>query len=148
MIVLYVLTGSEIDIRDRLLGYSPIVPMEVSLIRVKKIYKKVPKVLMQGYVFIDCDVDETKYYSLRNTTGVIKVLNFKEPIPKVERDYIVSMGQGMIKPHIIDSCGNVINGFFKDYPLIKVCKRQRRAVFEIFLLGKKHRVSVSAVFTT
>lgn len=146
MIVLYVLTGSETDVREQLIQFNPILPMEVPYMRINRVWTRVPHVLMPGYLFLDTDIDDHEYHRIKDAPGVIKVLNHRTPLPQEEAEMIRGMKDVMLEPHEIDAAGNVVKGFFQTENLKAVHKRQRRAVFEIRLMNKKTKVTVSATF--
>ena len=146
MIVLHVLTGSEADVREKLFEFTPVLPMELRELRLNRVWTKVPRVVMPGYLFLDTDLDVRGYYRVKDTPGVIRVLNFADPLPDQEAETIRNMASDMLAPHVIDAAGNVVKGFFRTEDLIAVHKRQRRAVFTIRLMNRKQAVTVSATF--
>ncbi len=146
MIVLHILTGKETEVRERLIEFSPILPMENELLRLQGIWTKVPRVLMPGYLFLDQELTDHEYYRVKDTLGVIRVLNHRDPLPAGEAENVRSMNDNVLEPHIIDAEGRVVKGFFQTEDLIAVHKRQRRAVFAIRLMNRKTTVTVSATF--
>lgn len=146
MIVLHVLTGCEMDVRERLIEYKPILPMEHRLMRINRVWTNVPRVVMPGYVFLDVNINDDEYYRVRDVSCVIRLLNYHDPLPADEAATIRQMAHTMLEPHVIDAQGKVVSGFFKTENLIAVYKRQRRAVFTIRLLNRKTTVTVSATF--
>ena len=146
MIVLHVLTGSEADIREKLIEFAPVLPMELRELRLNRVWTKVPRVVMPGYLFLDHDLNVHEYYRVKETPGVIRVLNFTDPLPDNEAEMIRNMACEMLAPHVIDGEGNVVQGFFQTEDLIAVHKRQRRAVFAVRLMNRRQTVTVSATF--
>lgn len=146
MIVLHVLTGNEAEVREKLMEFAPTLPMEMRELRLNRVWTKVPRVVMPGYLFLDIDIDVREYYRIKETPGVIRVLNYADPLPDKEAETIRNMASDMLVPHVIDTAGNVVKGFFQTEDLIAVHKRQRRAVFTIRLMNRKTTVTVSATF--
>ncbi len=147
MIILHVATGREFELRERLQEYAPLVPITAKLLRVGGTWKSESYgALIPGYLFLDCAVDVQDYYRIMNTTGVIRALNYNDPLPEREAQDVRVWAQAVIEPHVIDAAGNVREGIFPTGALKKMLKRQRRAVFEIMLNGRKQDVTVSAEF--
>ncbi len=146
MTALHVLTGMEAGAREKLLSFAPILPMELCWMRRAGVWEREARVLMPGYLFLDTALNDYAYYRAKDTPGVIKILNYPAPLPEEEAAVIRRMAGGMMGPHVIDAAGNVAEGFFAKETPVAVHKRQRRAVFEMRLLGKKTRVTVSATF--
>lgn len=146
MIVLHVLTGKEAEIREQLWGFSPLLPMGMWEMRLKRVWTPIPHVVMPGYLFLDTGLTDHDYYRVKNVPGVIRVMNHKDPLIDEEAEMIRRMERDMIEPHVIDAAGKVVKGFFQTEDLIAVHKRQHRAVFAIRLRNKKTTVTVSATF--
>ncbi len=146
MIVLHICTGKEAELRERLMKYIPLLPMEMQYMRRQGVWVKEAKVLMPGYLFLDTELSDADYYRVKEAPSVLRVMNYGDPLPGDEAENIRKMAAAMMEPHEIDNDGSVVRGYFDTADLIAVHKRQRRAVFSIRLMGRRQTVTVSAVF--
>lgn len=152
MYVLHVTTGEERSIADDLrnMGYETIVPETETIIRRKRELARVMTVLMPGYVFASGDVDEETYYDIVGVSGVIRILNFGEPL--CDEDVATVMRLAGMRDALRvrkqdDGSYVILDGVLAGHEssLVSVDRRQHRAMLRVDLMGRPVDIQVSAV---
>lgn len=150
MFVIYVQTGREDEVLYRLrrLGYSAYVPKRVLKQRRKGVCYQIPQILFTGYVFINRDRILTEdYYKIRSIDGVVNFLSYSFPLSEAEEKYIEGLCNGgeeigISKGVLADGKLRITEGFLKQYEhkIVEYSRRQHRAIVELTLYGKPHRI--------
>lgn len=154
--VLQVISGEEESVIRNLkrAGYTAYAPSETRLERRGGGWHKRKRVLFTGYVFLAVEkLDAKAYYTAKNDVFVIRFLGCEKPekLEDSEMEMILSMagdGEPMPLPVItFDKKMKAwqVEGNLKDkrIALKRLFLRQKRAVFEVELAGKKHDIMLS-----
>lgn len=153
MYVLHVMSGEELSIAEALrdMDYNAIVPEEECIVRRAGEHMRVMTVLMPGYVFLSVPrMDEATYYDACGITGVIRMLNYGTPMCQDDVDTVYRLAglksALMVKRHE-DGSYTILDGPFagQESYLVKVDKRQHRAILRVSLCGRPVDIQVSAV---
>lgn len=151
--VLQVYTGKELEVYDDLTaaGLVPLLPREARLLRRKGAWQTIPRVLMPGYIFWDCDdLTPEAYYTVRQTDHVIRMLGGGTPqaLPEHEAEYIRLMHNGgqPLQPCRITTDGLIAGPLVETgVKVIEVNRRQRRATALIDIMGRPVPMTFSVV---
>lgn len=137
MYVLHVLTGSEDRIADRLRteGYTALVPAELRLERRQGRARPRRRLLMPGYVCVEAVMDASTYYAVTGIPGVIRMLNYDEPLDAQDAGMIRQCGDSR-RPVLTKHANGrytIDSGSWQRYAgrLARVSERAQRAVFRV-----------------
>jgi transcriptional antiterminator NusG len=120
-------------------GVRPVLPRNIVEIRKGGVWRKYEKVLIPGYIFVDCELSADIYYKVKNTPYVHGWVGGGSPTPMNEED------KGFID--FMANSGEPIPVLKFDSPYLKksvirsVDKRQRRIKATIMIMGKAHTVT-------
>lgn len=156
MYVVQCLTGREADIQGELakVGYKGRVPTAVRMERRGGKWLDRLRVLMPGYVFIDHPMDNELYYKVKAVTGVIRWLNPGKPVKLAEdeAEFVRRLTTNNLPLLPLELEVNprlrVLTGPLAglEHRIVSVDRHQRRAVISVRVLGKEHRLTLSAHF--
>lgn len=152
MYVLHVTSDREQYILSELrrLKISCCAPMRTALERHGGQWLKVDRILLPSYVFLDCEYNPENYYKTKSVDGVIRWLGSPSPLPDYEEQYIqwLRNGDKPIEPSeitIADGKITATEGFLKgnEDKILELRKRQKRAVMELSIAGRKHKITLA-----
>lgn len=156
MYVVQCLTGREADIQGELakVGYMGRVPTAVRLERCGGRWLDRLRVLMPGYVFVDSPMNNEIYYNVKAVTGVIRWLNPGKPVKLTddEAEFVrrLTTNNLPLLPLELEVTPRlrVLTGPLAglEHRIVSVDRHQRRAVISVRVLGKEHRLNLSAHF--
>lgn len=150
--VLYVRTGSELEVAHRLRqsGMEAVALQECVTLRKGGRWQSVLRILFQGYVFILLDYTPEIHHVLKNINTVFWLLPKGNPIPlpEAEMTWLIIMCGDALQPSKVDFSGDipiVIDGPLKRLEpyIIKYQRRQRRVRLAIPVLGVERHISLS-----
>lgn len=155
--VIQVMTGREDEIAVKLKkqGIRALVPKEDRLIHSGGSWIKKEYILFSSYVFLDMTYNADNYYKVKNLQGVIRFLGDNSELSRLsylEAEWIRLLtwdDNAPIQPSVvrIDADGNlkVVKGVLESFQnrIIKVDKRNRKAIIEITLCNEKKEVPLS-----
>ncbi len=151
MYVIYVQSGSETAVmyamRD--LGYTAYVPRELHKYRKKGVWNEEIRPLFDGYIFFQTDrLTADDYYTIRKIHGVGNFVSKTTCLSCTEEEYIIGLCRNpdilkVSKGHIENGVLKIDSGYLKRYEhkIVKFSRRQHKAVIEITLYGKPHRIT-------
>ena len=150
--VLQVLTGEEHEVEKQLKvrGVQTLIPIENRIIRRGGKWITEQYTVFPGYVFVKIEYSYGLYYTLSGIRNVIKILgggNRPIPLTHAEANNIIGISELIRKPSTLkfDLNGDytVVDGALKGIKIIKMRRRQRRAIAEVELMGRKHEITLS-----
>ena len=156
MVVLHVQTGREVAITNILNAISipAIAPRQIAHERRGGVITTLAKLLFPGYIFIDCHIDDKKYYKAIEIDGTIKFLNKCQVLPPDEVQYIRDIDIGyndeICDVAIVDGGLKILNGWLLKYngKVVSYNRRQGRIYLEFKIHGDPVKVTCSVNFTS
>lgn len=157
MYVLQVKSGCEYSVAEKLkgLGYSALCPTWEKHIRQNGTWKIQEKLIFTQYIFIECELDDESYYTIKKIDGVIRFLGFgkSQPLSADEQAYIKILGNNgePIKASMVYTTISgekmIMSGILRKYAdkIAFLDVRQRKAKVELTLHGKKHIITLPVV---
>lgn len=155
--VLQVSTGEEYEVVKQLKarGVKAIAPIENRVIRRGKAWTTQMYMLFPGYVFVEIQYNYGLYYTISGIRQVLRILpNGQNPIPLTieEAKCLTKTAELLCEPSVIkfDLNGDyeVVKGALKGLKIVRMRRRYRRAEAEIYLMGKKHNITLSFIEDT
>ena len=152
MYVLHVCSGEERETAKKLTekGYRILLPEAVKQERRGGKWMDVLRVMMPGYLFVETEMSPAAYHDIVDADGIIRMLNYSDPMPEDEVKMIDKLAGAVTKPVElvpVEGGGWIVNNedsaFYGRMPK-RVMLRQRRAIFEITAAREKYDVSVAA----
>lgn len=140
MYVLHVLSGEEENIAKKLgyNGFRAIVPSELRMERKGGKCSYIRRLLMPGYVFADVVLSEEIYYKMTALPGVIKMLNYGDPLGEDDVRIINNYADSDLTrlPHIVilrDGSKAIPSGMWQGWEsrIVSLQPRQRRVTFRL-----------------
>ena len=157
MYVLQVKPSSEEYVVSELrkLGFNAMCPTEKIHIRRGGQWHEAEKLLFTQYVFVECDLTDKSYYSIRSVFGTVRFLGFgkPEPLKKDEQEQIRLLNNGG-KPIeaskiYVTSTGEkmIMSGILRDHSdsIIYLDLRQRKAKVRIRFADKEHVITLPVI---
>lgn len=155
--VVQVITGKENDIAGSLIeqGIKALVPKENRLLRSGGSWIQKEYILFTGYVFLEMQYNAENYYRVKNLQGVIRFLgDSRNPstLSYLEAEWIMLLtgkDNTPIEPTVIkvneDGGVKAIKGVLERFEsrVVKIDKRNRKAIFEITVCGERKEVQLS-----
>lgn len=148
--VVQVMTGEEKGIAAKLrqAGFRVLVPAENRPIHTGGAWGMKEYALFPGYVFLQMDYDAGAYYRLKGIPGVVKLLS--GTLSYLEAEWILLLsgqnGEPLTPTLVREADGRleVQDGILKRFEsrIVKMDKRNRRAVIELSLCGEKKEVQL------
>ena len=153
--VLQVTTGREAEIVKELrrLGFKATAPSKIMTERHQGEWLALLRIVFPSYVFVKTNLTDHDYYKI---TGIPRIYRFlgvggPEPLHEDEEDFIIWLdndGLPLAESDIQISEGGeakVLYGPLKGYEgkIVKIIKRQRRAIIAITIGGQRKEFSLS-----
>ena len=153
--VLHVLGGKEEKIVRELTHkkITSIVPKELALIRKSGTWHEQERLLIPGYVFVQCEFNTDVYYIAKAVNGVIRFLGAPTPLTNKDNEFInLFLTDEISKPSEIEIENghlNAVSGILKGNENRIVCysKHHKRATIKLDMANETKLISLSANFT-
>lgn len=154
-IVIQTKKNKEIEVMEQLrsIGFDALVPREEQQIRTNGTWETKERILFPEYVFIECKYDANVYYRIMKIPGIISLLgNPRCPseLSYLESEWIRLLGNDghIIEPTLVsfgESGYQIKKGILLNFKsrITNCQKRQKKATFEITLLGVTQKISLS-----
>jgi len=156
MYVVQCLTGREAELQGELVnaGITGRVPTAVRLERCGGRWLDRLRTLIPGYVFVDAPMTDKLYYTVKDMTGVIRWLNPGKPVQLAdhEAEFVRQLTAHNLpllplelkaQPYLTVLSGPLAGC---EHRIVSVDRHQRRAVVRVRVMGKEHRLTLSAHF--
>lgn len=148
--VIQVKTGEETGIAEKLrdLGFRAMAPTESRPIHTGGAWGRKEYVLFPGYVFLQMQYNAENYYRLKGIPGVAKLLDGTLSYLEAEWILLLSGRKGEpLEPTLVreaDGRLEVQEGILEQFKsrIIRMDKRNRRAVIELSICGEKKEVQL------
>lgn len=150
MYVLQVKSGYENsacqELRKR--GFDAVLPTVLEYIRHGGKWNLHEKIIFTQYIFIRLEPDEKSYYEIRNIDGVVRFLDYKQPLKYSEQKYIEWLENGgkPIEPSkiYVTTKGDkmIMSGILQKYSgtEIEYNLRQRKVSIFAEIAGHRHKI--------
>ncbi len=151
--VLHVLTGSEPEVKRRLMenGVTAVVLREMVVIRQGGKWVEQLRTVFPGYVFVYLMLTDEVYYLLKRIPGAIRLLpKGGAPMPLLKKDTLMLLSSGIadvLPLSRVDFSGaepRIISGPLKtweDY-IVKIDRHRRQAQLRVPVLGEGKDVTL------
>lgn len=133
-------------------GYTAMCPTEEIYIRFQGKWRKQLKLVFTQYIFVECELTDEVYYSIKSAFGVVRFLGFDKPEPlRADEQAYIRLLWNKGKPveaskvYTTNSGDKmVLSGILRDYSdkIISLDLRQRKAKVSATLLGKPHTITL------
>jgi transcriptional antiterminator NusG len=160
--VLQVSDGREQRALDDLkrMGYPAFAPQRVMLERKSAKWRKVKRLLLPGYVFLNLDLCAQAYYAIRRMSSVIRFLGaaMPETVPPEEMRhmflhqflqdevFVWDVSEGHLEgDRLIIDTGPLVG---REDAITSYDKRQQRATVTFTVLGKPHEADLAVMITS
>ena len=135
------------------LGFDAVLPTVNEYIRRGGKWIIHERIIFTQYVFIRFEPSEINYYRIRKIRGIIKFLDYNQPLKYSEQKYIEWLENGgkPVEPSEInvnpDKSVTVVSGILKNYSgnKIRYNIRQRKADIFIKIADCEHRITLPVV---
>lgn len=155
MYVLQVCSGYEISACNELKkhGFDAVLPTVREYIRHGGKWDLHEKIIFTQYLFIRFEPDEKNYYEIMKTDGIVRFLDYSQPLKHSEQKYIEWLENGgkPIEPSKIYITANgdkmIMSGILRKYSgsEIEYNLRQRKANIFIKIAGREHKITLPIV---
>lgn len=152
--VLTVLSGNELAAAAALRrsGYTVYAPRAIRRRRSGKESSFTAEILFAGYLFLDVQaLSPEDYYKIRNTKAVGNFLSRTSCLSETEAEYIRLLHNrgetiGISRGRIVNGRLRIESGWLKRFEehIVRWSARQHKAVAEITLYGRPHRITCTA----
>lgn len=148
--VIQVKTGAETEIAGKLMniGIRALAPTENRPIHTDGAWGAKTYVLFPGYVFLQMEYNAENYYRLKEIPGVVKLLSGTLSYLEAEWILLLAGRKGEpLEPTLVretDGKLEVQEGILEQFKsrIVKMDKRNRRAVIELSICGEKKQVQL------
>lgn len=152
---LHVQSGAESTVLTTLrkYGLTAYAPKRNMLIRRKGEWRYEQSCLFPGYVFVDAELTDDLYYTVKNTTGVIRFLGDPTPMAYAEHKRlqwifdsdIIGISRGIVHNGKLTITDGLLKS--KEHQIIGWDIRQKRCKLQCEINGRKHTFYISAEIT-
>lgn len=155
MYVLQVKSGYEISACNELKkhGFDAVLPTVMQYVRQGGKWNLHEKIIFTQYIFIRLEPSEENYYQIRKIDGIVRFLDYSQPLKYSEQKYIEWLENGgkPIEPSkiYVTASGDkmIISGILRKYSGTEIDYnlRQRKASIFIEIAGQKHRITLPII---